>query len=324
MKKFKRTWLAGAVLGVLAGAAAAQTGQTGNPPPERDPYPTPTQTKPEATAPAQSADKDMAPITTSTPTPASKLLGKNVNDTAGKKFGDLKDLVADSTGLIAIVERSSDGQLVGMPMTSLTAQGEAKDAKESANPKVKEFTLKGGTEKMSSAPIINEVKNVDAAWMSRVRDHFGGKSTAMGGQPGETKPGTEPTGERPTPGGEPGGKYVSAVFCAKDFIGKDLKNSKGEDIGKVEDLAVDVSGSKVAYVVVASGGVMGMGETLHGVPLNSFSLDAAGKNAVLSTDKATLEKTPGIDKDHLPTHPDIQVSATAQEGARPVAQEPKR
>lgn len=322
MKKYKRTWLAGAVLGILAGGAAAQTGTA----PERDPaYPTPSTQN----APAPSADKDMAPIVTSTPASANKLLGTNVKDSAGKKIGDLKDLVTDSSGqVVAIVERSSDGQLVGLPLNSMTAQGNKDDAKETGTTKVKEFTLKSGADKMSSAPIINEVKNVDEAWLTRVRDHFGSKSTAMGSKPEGTTP-SEPGRTHPDATGEksgttPAGGLVASVFCAKDFIGKDLKNAKGEDIGKIQDLAVDVSGSKVAYVVVASGGVMGMGETLHGVPLTSFTMDPAGKNAVLSTDKATLEKTPGIDKDHLPAHPDIQVSATAHEGERPVAQEPRR
>lgn len=324
MKKYKRTWLAAAVLGVLASGAAAQTGQTGNPPPERDPA-----TKPAQDVPPHLGDKpgddDLTPIMSSTPAAASKLLGKNVNDSAGKKVGDLKDLVADHSGmLVAIIERSSDGQLVGLPMNSLTAQGDKDDVKESGTPKIKEFTLKAGTDKVSSAPIINEVKNVDAAWLTRVRDHFGSKGTAMG-EPGKADPMGEKPRDYPETAGEKGGAgLVSKVICAKDFIGKDLKNAKGEDLGKVEDLAVDVNGSKVAYVVVSSGGVMGMGETLHGVLLNSFTMDAAGKNAVLPTDKATLEKTPGIDKDHLPAHPDIQVSATAQEGARPVAQEPRR
>src|SRR5262245_18436731 len=111
MKTLKRTWLAGAVLGVLAGAAATQD----NPAPRDPNYPKPAQDYPKHDRPgAKSADKDLAPITTGTPAPASKLIGKDVKDTAVKMVGDVTDFVADEKGVVAIIERERDVQLVGL------------------------------------------------------------------------------------------------------------------------------------------------------------------------------------------------------------------
>jgi len=303
MKMLKRISLAGAVL-ALAGVAGAQQA-----------YPPPAGTPSDKPA----ASRDTTKVATSNPTLASKLIHKDIKNASGEKVGDLKDMVVEDDGsVVAIIKRSSDNELVGLPMASLTAQVDVKDVgKEQAGetPKVKEFLLKSGNEKLGSAPTINDVKNVDCTWVCRVKEHFG-KAAARGEKNGADAEFPETSYPASTTANKP--------LCANDLIGKDLENTKGEDLGKVEDLAVNVNDGTIAYVVVSSGGMLGMGGTLHGVPLKALTVDASNKKAILSTDKDTIEKTPGIDMDHLPAYADLQVSATAHAGSEPVAQEPRR
>ena len=48
--------------------------------------------------------------------------------------------------------------------------------------------------------------------------------------------------------------------AASKIIGSDIKDSRGESIGEVEDLVVDLQSGRVTGVVVSSGGLLGMGK----------------------------------------------------------------
>jgi hyperosmotically inducible protein len=51
-----------------------------------------------------------------------------------------------------------------------------------------------------------------------------------------------------------------------DVIGMSVVNDQGQKLGKVEDLAVDVESGRIVQVIIATGGLLGMGETLTPVP----------------------------------------------------------
>src|ERR1035438_3034932 len=54
--------------------------------------------------------------------------------------------------------------------------------------------------------------------------------------------------------------------CAKkasDLIGMEVKNSQNEKLGKVDDLAVDVESGRIVYVILSTGGLIGIGDTLR-------------------------------------------------------------
>src|SRR5262249_28130337 len=101
------------------------------------------------------------------------------------------------------------------------------------------------------------------------------------------------------------------VQCADKLIGKDVKNSAGEKIGKVEDWALNLNDATVAYLIIGTGGTLGMGKAYHGVPFRSVKFNAAGDELTLPLDKAGIDRSPGFDLDHLPAFPDLQVSQTA-------------
>ncbi len=77
-----------------------------------------------------------------------------------------------------------------------------------------------------------------------------------------------------------------------------------EDLGKVEDIMLDLQSGKVAYVVVSFGGFLGIGSKLFAMPWEAFQLDADNKVFRLDLDKQVLENAPGFDKDNWPDFAD--------------------
>lgn len=85
-----------------------------------------------------------------------------------------------------------------------------------------------------------------------------------------------------------------------DYIGKAVVNFRGETLGEVIDLAIDGAQGRVIYAVLGSGGLFGIGRTVHAIPLRAFSKVAAEDELVLDVPKARLDSQPGFDDDHWP------------------------
>jgi sporulation protein YlmC with PRC-barrel domain len=95
-------------------------------------------------------------------------------------------------------------------------------------------------------------------------------------------------------------KELRRVMSASSLAGDRVRNTAGEDLGKVKELMVDVSSGRVAYAVLSFGGVLGVGDKLFAVPFEALTLDEDEKEFILNADKATLENAPGFDKDNWP------------------------
>ncbi len=79
---------------------------------------------------------------------------------------------------------------------------------------------------------------------------------------------------------------------ASELIGLTVKNLQGDKLGKVEDIAVDVQSGRVVYVVLSTGGFVGMGDSLHAVPPGALHHDVANKVVHLDADKEKLKAAP--------------------------------
>src|SRR5688572_29647923 len=60
------------------------------------------------------------------------------------------------------------------------------------------------------------------------------------------------------------------VRRATKLIDCNIKDSKGEKIGEVEDLIIDREEGYVAYAVLSFGGFLGVGEKLFAIPFTSM------------------------------------------------------
>lgn len=94
------------------------------------------------------------------------------------------------------------------------------------------------------------------------------------------------------------------IMDAATLEGDSVVNSSGEDLGKVEAIMLDVSGGRIAYVVLSFGGYLGLGSKYFAVPWSAFTLDAGEKRFMLGISKDRLESAPGFDKDHWPSMAD--------------------
>lgn len=98
---------------------------------------------------------------------------------------------------------------------------------------------------------------------------------------------------------------TSAQFLSASTLhGDDVKNMEGEAIGDLKDIMIDTHSGKVAYGVLAFGGVLGMGEKLFAVPWNAITIDGKNEQLLLNVSKDQLKNAPGFDKDNWPNFAD--------------------
>jgi sporulation protein YlmC with PRC-barrel domain len=96
------------------------------------------------------------------------------------------------------------------------------------------------------------------------------------------------------------GKRTRRVLSAGSLAGDRVRNSAGEDLGKIEEIMIDVPSGRVGYAVLSFGGFLGLGNKLFAVPWDAFTIDEAEKEFILNVDKKVLEDAPGFDKDNWP------------------------
>jgi len=90
------------------------------------------------------------------------------------------------------------------------------------------------------------------------------------------------------------------VLSASTLAGDQVRNLAGEDLGKIEELMIDIPTGRIAYAVLSFGGFLGMGNKLFAVPWEAFTVDEREHELILNVDKKMLEDAPGFDKDNWP------------------------
>lgn len=119
-----------------------------------------------------------------------------------------------------------------------------------------------------------------------------------------TYTGSRPGGQAKIVGGQPGEGPGPEVMAADTLEGDDVVNTKGEDLGEIKDIMIDVQSGRVAYAVLSSGGFLGVGDKLFAIPWSALTLDADRKCFILDVDKDKLKNAPGFDKHHWPSMAD--------------------
>ena len=79
------------------------------------------------------------------------------------------------------------------------------------------------------------------------------------------------TGTTPIIGGETNLSGPGPEIMAADTLeGDRVVNIDGEQLGKIRDIMIDVPNGRIAYAVMSSGGIMGLGDKLFAVPWPSL------------------------------------------------------
>ena len=94
------------------------------------------------------------------------------------------------------------------------------------------------------------------------------------------------------------------VMAASTLDGDRVMSSDGDEVGKVKEIMLDVESGRIAYMVMSSGGFLGIGDKLLAVPWNALTLDAARKCFVIALNSERVKNAPGFDKGEWPSMAD--------------------
>ena len=100
------------------------------------------------------------------------------------------------------------------------------------------------------------------------------------------------------------------VLSSTTICSDHVKNAAGEDLGKIEDLMIDLHSGRIAYAVLSFGGFLKMGNKLFAIPWEALKVDSINKVFILHVDKSQLENATGFDKDKWPNMADPTFGST--------------
>jgi sporulation protein YlmC with PRC-barrel domain len=92
------------------------------------------------------------------------------------------------------------------------------------------------------------------------------------------------------------------LVAAAALGGEPVINAVGEELGRIQDLLIDLLKGRIAYAVVELTGVEGMNDKLLAVPWVALTLDADNGRVILNIDKRRLKHAPCFDPNCWPTH----------------------
>ena len=91
------------------------------------------------------------------------------------------------------------------------------------------------------------------------------------------------------------------ALSAHTLVGDKVLNHDNEEIGKVEEIMIDILTGRVAYVVVSFGGILGIGSKLFAVPWSVLRVNHDEACVILDIPREQLEAAPGFDRDRWPS-----------------------
>lgn len=239
---------------------------------------------------------------------ASELIGMNVKNVSDQNVGDINDLGIDLTaGRVTYVILGAGGVLGAgekayvMPHNAFTL---ASDNKSLVSPVDKE--------KLANAPQLqnnNWQQIADASFAARVYQHYG-KQPYWSGTATLTPTGRDESRVYERPAAEPrprgregrptysrpesratGGEFAN-VEEAKRLIGMNIEDARGANLGKLNDIVVDLEAGRVIYAAVD---VAGRGGAKAIAP-QSFSLAADDKSLRFMGDQGKLNAAPAFER----------------------------
>ena len=104
----------------------------------------------------------------------------------------------------------------------------------------------------------------------------------------------------------------ATLLSASTVTGDEVWNMKDDNLGKIQDVMLDITEGKIRYAVLASGGFLGMGDRLFAVPWKALKQDRENKRFILDVDLEHLKNAPGFDKDHWPNMADNTWNSTVE------------
>jgi sporulation protein YlmC with PRC-barrel domain len=107
--------------------------------------------------------------------------------------------------------------------------------------------------------------------------------------------------QAPTPAPAAAPSQQDAVLLrTKTLFDYRVKSPQGEDLGKIEEVMIDMEKGLLAYAVLSFGGFLGLGDKWVPVPWEAVVLQPTEKILILKIEKEKLEKAPNFERATLP------------------------
>jgi hypothetical protein len=89
-------------------------------------------------------------------------------------------------------------------------------------------------------------------------------------------------------------------LTATSIIGDKVENPEGDDLGRIDNLMINLYSGRIEYAVLEYGSFLGLGGKLFAIPFTELKVDPAKHGFVLYRTEEYLKSSPGFDKDHWP------------------------
>lgn len=141
--------------------------------------------------------------------------------------------------------------------------------------------------------------------MKALRNEFAAAAACLLLATGQATAQTDPPAGRPPQDGKTApantNKEVKGRVCrVTKLIDCDVKNTKGEKIGEIDDLVIDKSDARVAFAVLSFGGFLGINDKLFAIPFEGIKRTDDDKVVIFDASKEQLEKAPSFKSDTWP------------------------
>jgi sporulation protein YlmC with PRC-barrel domain len=83
-----------------------------------------------------------------------------------------------------------------------------------------------------------------------------------------------------------------ALLSTRTLIGTMVKNTRGEELGTLQECLVDPQSGRIVSAVLAFGGVLGMQEKTVAIPWEALKIEIREKELVVEVDQAQLQTAP--------------------------------
>lgn len=86
------------------------------------------------------------------------------------------------------------------------------------------------------------------------------------------------------------------LLSASDLEGDEVRNRRGQTLGHIEEILLDVPAGRIAFAVLACSSGERSGDRLCAVPWGAFTYDADNKCFVLEMSRERFAQAPGFDQ----------------------------
>jgi sporulation protein YlmC with PRC-barrel domain len=231
---------------------------------------------------------------------ATDVIGARVQDPRGEGLGRVEELVIEPASgsidyaVISFGEGLGTGdKLFAVPFSLLKAPAVP------AGGRLAQFTLDVDKSRLEKAPGFEKRNWPDIslpAWAQEVDRFYDAPRARPAGSVGKEV--TSPPRGQANPDVVIEGNRPSRLCKATELIHKDVQNPQNERLGEIHELVLDHARGRVNYLVLQSGGFLGVGDKLLAVPWQEIRCDRQDEKdrLLLGVGAERLEAAPEFDE----------------------------